>query len=127
MAFPTIIIGILLIALGAGGYGYALSNETPENKASMTALIPAYFGVALLVCGVLAFKQSRRKVVMHLAVLIGVLGFAGALMRPISKSMKGESVDWTSVPVMSQLTMAGLCLIFVIMCVNSFIQARRAR
>ena len=53
MAVPTLIAAVLLIAVGAMGY----ASQDPD-KASITALIPAFLGGALAICGLLAFKDG---------------------------------------------------------------------
>lgn len=96
-----------------------------------TALIPAWFGVALGFGGLLAISpsESRRKLFMHINVTIGLLGFLGGAVEAIrgyvSASHAGHQPDM--VALASKLTMTGLMLIYVILCVRSFIAARRAR
>ena len=119
MANITIIIGLLLIALGAGGY-YG------GGQASMTAMIPAFFGLPIALLGVVALKEKLRKHAMHGAVLLGLLGFVGALMRPVMK-LFGEEPFELNMAVGSQLAMAAICLVFVVLCVRSFIAARKSR
>jgi len=119
MANITIIIGLLLIALGAGGY-------FGGGQASMTALIPAFFGLPIALFGALALKEKLRKHAMHGAVLLGLLGFVGALMRPVKK-LFGEEAFELNLATGSQLVMAAICLIFVVLCVRSFIAARKSR
>ncbi len=120
MALPTLLIAGLLIALGAVSY-------TLSESKSFTAFIPSVVGLLIGLCGLLALKESLRKHAMHAAALLGLLGFVGGLMRPGMQLAKGESIDWGSLKVVTQLGMAGLCLIFVLLCINSFIQVRRAR
>lgn len=121
----TIVIGVLLVLLGVGTYGAALAGMT-GTAASPTALIPAFFGIVLIACGaVVSAKPTLRKHVMHVAALVGVLGIVGALMRPI-KAMAAGTFS-LSIPVMAQLAMAVLCVVFVVLCVKSFIDARKAR
>ena len=119
MANITIIIGLLLIALGAGGY-YG------GGQASMTAMIPAFFGLPIALLGVVALKEKLRKHAMHGAVLLGLLGFVGALMRPVMK-LFGEEPFELNMAVGSQLAMAAICLVFVVLCIRSFIAARKSR
>src|SRR5581483_1239793 len=71
-----ILTGALLIGLGAWGY---LGAEAEHR--SVTALIPAFFGLALVLLGLLAFKEHLRKHVMHLAAMIGLIGLAVPLAR----------------------------------------------
>ena len=127
MSMPKIAmtVGVLLIVLGVGTYGAAAAGLT-GGEVSKTALIPAGFGILLLLCGIVVqAKPNLRKHVMHVAALIGVLGVVGALMRPLRALSAGTFA--LSLPVAAQLLMAALCAIFVVLCVKSFIEARKAR
>lgn len=111
-------IGRLLVAVGIIGYGYGwyMGNQ------SVTALIPAVFGVVLMLLGYVSnAKESLRKHMMHVAVLLALIGFILPAGRLISKA--GEFV--VSAATLSQIAMALLCLVFVVMSVRSFIAARR--
>jgi len=122
MALPTIIIGLLLVAVGYWGF----SEQTVEPK-SKTALIPAYFGLALIVLGVLSTIDGLRKHVMHLAAIAGLFGAIGGLY-PIFKQATSEAgIDIKSPSVISSASMVGLCVLFVFLCVRSFINVRKAR
>jgi hypothetical protein len=124
MARVTLVFAALLIALGLAGFFGTGSQH-------YTALIPTWFGVALAVFGVLAISpnESRRKLFMHINVTIGLLGFLGAAFRAVTSygHARSEGVDPNWIAVGSQLAMAGLLLIYVVLCVMSFIDARRAR
>jgi hypothetical protein len=95
-----------------------------------TALIPTWFGLALGIFGFLAISPSegRRKFFMHINVTIALLGFLGAAGRAVygyaHASSAGTSPD--AIALGSQAAMAGLMLIYVILCVRSFIAARRS-
>ena len=54
------------------------------------------------------------------------LGLVGALFRP-AKALADGTLDLAKVPTRLQLVMAGLCLVFVLLCVRSFVEARRRR
>lgn len=129
MAFVAAIFGGLLILLGLVGYMQPeLMGTVGEKGTSVTALIPAFFGGIIEICGLLTImKPNLRKHTMHAAAAIGLLGFLGAVMRPVSKLMKGESLDFNTAAVRSIIIMAVLCLIFVGLCVKSFVDARKAR
>jgi hypothetical protein len=116
MASITILFGLLLTLLGLAGYFLT-------GTSSFTALIPAIFGLPLMVLGVLARNESARKHAMHMASLIATLGFVGALV-PLLRTPTGVR---STVALTSQLTMVLLTGIFVALCVRSFISARRAR
>ncbi|MCS6866274.1 MAG: hypothetical protein RMJ56_09495 [Gemmataceae bacterium] len=122
MAWPTVICGALLVLVGIVGYG--TSEVQPP---SLTALIPAFFGVALIVCGLFAFNDKIRKHAMHLAAVIGLLGVVGGFMPLIRQINKGDGFDPFKKSAVAGELMILVCAVFVGLCVNSFIQARRAR
>ena len=109
----TILFGVLLVITGVTVY----IQTGSEHK---TALIPAFLGGGLVICGLLAANEGRRMVVMHIAVVIGLLGFIGSMAK-LFKS--GQSTAAFAGKAIS----AGLCAVFIALCVRSFIQARRAR
>lgn len=121
MANVTMLFGLLLMLLGFGGFVATGSHH-------FTALIPAGFGLLLGVCGFLARKPERRKLYMHIAVTLGLAGFV-ATVTSIYKIMQIVQHQVVARPaaVYSQFIMCLLCLIFVILCVRSFIAARRTR
>ena len=131
MPVVTVVFGLLLIALGlwgrfGGEWGLwaPLGLPAPEHL-SGTALIPAYFGGAFVLLGLLALKESFLKQAMHLAALLGVVGFLAAGLRLLTSVYSKGTVQ--GVAGVSTATMTGLCALFVLLCVNSFIQARRRR
>ena len=121
LARITIFYAVLLIVLGVVGF-FATGSQ------HQTALIPAYFGVLIGVCGVLARRPERRKLYMHIAVTLGLLGFLGTVK---SIYQMFQIVQHQFVPlhaaVYSKFTMCVLSLAFVVLCVRSFIAARRGR
>ena len=122
MAKVTLVFAILLAALGVAGY-LGSGSRYP------TALIPLYFGVALGIFGILAISPSekRRKLFMHVNVTIGLLGFIGGLVTAIlgvhSAAIPGALIS----AEVSKSLLALLMLIYVLLCVRSFINVRRAR
>lgn len=125
MAIPALITSLLLIVVGVVGY----VNGTPgdDGKVSPTALIPAFFGAVIGICGVLALNAKFRKHAMHLAAMVGLLGAVGGFMPLVRQYNKTGSFDPTKPSAISGELMILICLVFVGMCVNSFIQARKAR
>ena len=120
MAKITIGLGLVLIALGLGSY-------FGTGRASVTALIPAFFGLPLLLLGLVALNERMRKTAILIAVVIGLLGFAGTvsgLLKLRALLTGGELERPTAVAV--QAAMAIVCFVFVLLCVWSFIKARRA-
>ena len=123
MAKVTIVVGIVLIALGAIGF-------IGTGSTHPTALIPAWFGIALTICGFLANSPSekRRMLVMHIAVTVGLLGFIGSGAMAIIETVKAHGGPLAHpAAVESQIAMAVICLIYVGLCVRSVIAARRGR
>ena len=122
MAQVSILFGTLLFVLGVLAY-------VMTGSVHPTALIPMYFGLPLVVFGILAKSpiEGRRKLFMHINVTIGLLGFLGAASSAIheyghARSM-GVEVDMKALS--AQLAMAVITFIYVNLCVRSFINARR--
>jgi hypothetical protein len=124
MAKVTIVFAVLLIILGLVSY-FGTGSLHP------TALIPAWFGLALGLFGFLAISpsESRRKLFMHVNVTIGLIGLIGAAWRAISSYGHAHSrgIDPDKIALAAQGAMAGLLLIYVLMCVKSFVDVRRNR
>ena len=115
----TIAVGVILIALGLLGY-LVFGGDDP----SVTALIPAFFGVPIALLGVLALKPGIRKHAVHGALVFGLLGFLAPLGRIVPVAIRGEL---QAVPSTFMLVaMAVTCLVFVVLGVRSFVAARRA-
>jgi len=121
---PTlaIVFGIILDALGFGAY-VATGSHSP------TALIPAFFGTIIFLCGLLSvFIPKIRMHLMHVAALVGLLGTLGGLGMGLPKL--GALIAGTAERPLAagmQIAMGVLCLVFLVLCVKSFIDARRAR
>jgi len=65
---------------------------------------------------------------MHVAALVGLLGALGGFGRGIPKLLAGPGVDATISPaVWASLSMGLISLVFLVLCVKSFIDARLAR
>ena len=121
MATTTIGFGVVLILLGLGGY-------FGTGMVSLTALIPAAFGLLLAVFGAMARDDKKRKMAMHIAVTVGLLGFLGTVpgLLKIGALLSGGEVARPAA-VVSQSIMAVLMAVYVAMCVKSFIDARKKR
>jgi hypothetical protein len=121
MAKLTIGVGVVLILLGAWGF-------VGTGSAHPTALIPAYFGVALAAAGALANSEDAKKRMlwMHVAVTVGLLGFLGSAVMVVVENVKAHGGPLAHpVAVEDQAAMAVICLVYVGLCVRSFIAARR--
>ena len=121
MARTTILFGLALIVLGVVGY-------FATERVSITALIPAFFGVPLVLLGWAALNERYRRHAMHVAVALGLLGFLGSARGLIAlpRLMSDAGVERPAA-VAAQATMAILMLVYVSLGVRSFIAARRAR
>ena len=126
MAPIAILFGVLLTLLGGGVYAYSLATE--PDRASMTSLIPAFFGISLIVLGVVARDEKKRMHAMHGAAMVGLIGFAIPAAMVILALIRGQAFqEGYELRHGVQSIMAVLCAIFVGWCVKSFIDARKAR
>ncbi len=114
----TFVFAALMVVLGVGGY-VVTGAESP------TALIPAAFGAAFAICGLVATRHLQHG--MHAAAVFAVLGLLGTA-RSLTRlpDLLAGSVDRPAA-VTAQAIMAVLCVVFIVLCVRSFIEARRAR
>ena len=112
-------VGAALLALGLAGY-FGTGMTSP------TALIPAAFGILLVALGIMARNPAKRKLAMHIAVIVGLIGFAGSVRGLAGGVMmlSGQEVARPAA-VISQSIMAVLTLLFTLLCIRSFINARR--
>lgn len=124
MAKLTMAFGAVLALLGVGVY-LSVGERAP------TSLIPAVFGVLLLVLGALANTENvkQRKITMHIAVVIGLLGFVFPFARSLPRlieAAKGQTI-LRPLAVEEQMAMAIVCLVYTVLCVRWFIAVRRTR
>ncbi|MDF1859205.1 MAG: hypothetical protein P1U87_03255 [Verrucomicrobiales bacterium] len=118
----TYICSILLILLGA--LGYFAWEALGASKQSITAAIPAFVGILMLIGGLVANKNHMAG--MHIAVLFSLLGAIAGLGRLIPSAIKG-SLDWGATSTLLILGMTLICAYYTVMAVRSFIAARKAR
>ena len=124
MPSTTIMFGALLILVGIAGYGYVMTTPNP----SVTALIPAIFGIILVLLGFLAkTKENLRKHLMHAAVVVALLGFLGTASSFVKIATVFSGTAERPVAIIAQFATAIICLIYVILSVKSFIDARKNR
>jgi hypothetical protein len=119
MPFIAIAFGDLLLLLGIIGY-------VVTGMESWTALIPAFFGLPINILGLAALKADWRKHAMHAAAglsLLGLLGSGRGLVQ-LFTLLGGGEVERPGA-VISQSIMAVLCFVFLLLCVFSFVNARR--
>lgn len=119
MASITIALGVALIIVGLAGYFLT-------GAVSLTALIPAAFGLVIAVLGLIARDERKRKHAMHGAVVVALLGFLGSVrgLLQIGALLAGTAARPAA--VVAQTIMAVLTLGYIVMAVRSFVRARRA-
>ena len=121
MAIAAIVTGALLVLSGVAFY----VGITPHH---FTALIPAVLGLVIFILGLAARNEKIRRHAMHGAMLFGLIGFLGSLMGIPSwiKMLQGQPA-FRPQAAQEQFLMFIICGVFLIMCINSFVKARRAR
>lgn len=122
MSKLTVSIGSLLILLGVAAY--VILAVGSGTSASVTALIPAFAGIPILLLGLAARNESYRAHAMHGVAVLALLGFllpAGRLGMLIGRGGEASLLGTGSL-----VLMAALCGYLLVQCVRSFIVARRA-
>lgn len=117
----SVSIGVMLIILGLMAYYIT-------DAVSITALIPAFFGIVFTALGFLGQKSdSMRKHSMHAALLLALLGLGGSFggLNSIIGILFGQNPPARLNAAISQATMALLCLAFIVTGLKSFIKARK--
>lgn len=121
MAKLSIAYGVIFILMGLYGY-FGISSE------SVTALIPTFFGIPMLIFGWMALNEKNLKHAMHGAAVLTLLGFAGTVggLFKFFRMLGGAEMERPAA-VTVQAIMAVMCLVFLILAVKSFIDARKNR
>ena len=117
----TTLLAVVLLALGVGLW-------LGTGRESMTALIPAFLGLGFGIAAAVASTPKRRMHAMHGAALLALAGIAGGAMGVPSliKHLGGEAIERPAA-AWGRSVLAVLCLVYLVLAVRSFIQARRAR
>ncbi len=121
MPQTAIAFGVVLSLIGVAFFA-------ATGAASPTALIPAFIGILMILAGAVARREGLRRHGMHAAALVGTLGFLGCLPGLARlPSLLGAAPVLRPLAVVEQSLTAAVCLVFVALCVRSFVKARRAR
>ncbi|MEO8736624.1 MAG: hypothetical protein ABI380_08800 [Edaphobacter sp.] len=123
MAKLTIVFGILLILIGVSGFVYT-------GSAHPTALIPAGAGILFIVFGVLANSENakQRMLWMHISVTVALLLFLSLIRADIDVIRLSRGVSFPyPVAILEKSATSLISLLYVLLCVRSFIAARRQR
>lgn len=114
MPATTRLVGMILAVLGIGSY-------LGTGRTSVTALIPAIFGVVFLLLAWLARNEAARKHVMHAAMVIALVGIGGTGSRLLG------ATDFTRPATLAQLLTVIVLAWYLGKGIKSFRDARRAR
>jgi hypothetical protein len=114
MTGTTRLVGLLLAVLGIVSY-------VGTGRTSITALIPAFFGVVLLALAWIARSESARRHAMHVAMVVALVGIAGSASRLL------QATDFTRPATLAQLATVLLLAWYLGKGIKSFRDARRAR
>jgi len=123
MAKLTTGFGILLIVLGILGF-------VATGSAHPTALIPVGIGLLFVLFGIMANSPDgkKRMLWMHISVTVALLVFLGMIPACIDVIRLSRGVSFPYPAAVEEKAALGLfCLIYVLFCVRSFINARRSR
>jgi hypothetical protein len=121
MAKMTYWVGLALVVLGVVGF-------VGSGAQSVTALIPSVIGAILAGLGIAARQDSRRKLMIHIALVIALIGFLGSIrgLIQLPDLITGDEVElpWA---VAVQSVMAVILLGYLIVAIKSFVGARSGR
>ena len=120
MPATTIALGVTLIVLGLTGY-------VLTDAVSLTALIPAAFGLLFVLAGLIARNDRMRMHAMHAAVVLALLGFLGSVRGLLRIGDVFHATSARPAAIVAQSIMAVLTVGYIVIAVRSFVQARRAR
>lgn len=117
----TFVIGGILVVLGVVAY-------VATAAASVTALIPAFVGILLLVCGAIGTRgESARKHAIHAALVVALVGALGSLMQVVKLGEVFAGTAERPIAVVLSTVMFVLLVAYVVLGVRSFVAARKAR
>ncbi len=117
------VFGVLLVCVGVAGF-------VLTGSVHPTALIPSWAGLLFVVFGFLAnsAEAKRRMLWMHVSVTVALLLFLGTVKSDIDVIRLSRGTEFSHpVAIEEKAAMSLLCLLYVLLCVRSFIAARRGR
>jgi len=122
MAKITVLFALMFVALGLLGY-------IGTGSAHPTALIPTWIGLVLGLFGALSFSPDagKRKLFMHINVTVALLASIGTVVEVIRGTLHAAATGIAprTAAVAAKWSLAGLLLVYIILCIRSFIAARR--
>ena len=123
MAKLTIALGVLLLLIAAAAF-VATGSSHP------TSLIPGAVGLLFILFGSLANSPDpkKRMLWMHVAVTVALVMFLGTIKADLDVFRLAHGATFPHpIAIEEKAAMSLLCLLFVLLCVRSFIAARRQR
>jgi hypothetical protein len=122
MAKTTLVFSLIYILIGIGGY-------FASGKASVTALIPSFFGIVFFILALIAVKKPNLHKHMLHGIMLLVLISLGGTFKGFGKMLSwlnGQEIE-RLLAVQIQGVFFILNLVLLVLGINSFIQARKAR
>jgi len=119
----TVVFGILLVLVALAGF-------VSTGSSHPTSLIPGGVGLLFVVFGLLANSEDAKKRMlwMHVAVTVALLMFLGTTPADLDVFRLAHGVSFPHpIAIEEKAATSLLCLIYVLLCVRSFIAARRGR
>ena len=121
MTKTTYIYSFVLILIGLIGY-------IVTSAQSITALIPSFFGLAVLILAVWSKNEKRAPLAMHIVsglALVGFLATVSGIVKVVSL-LGGDEIARPAASI-SQAIMALLSAGYLSLSITSFVSARRNR
>ncbi len=119
MTQTTRLVGIALAVLGVVSY-------LATGRTSVTALIPAFFGIVLIVLAWVGRNEPARRHAMHAAMVVALLGIGGTAARLVP-GIVGGTLDLARAAVWAQIATVVLLAWYLAKGIQSFRAARLAR
>ena len=116
----TVVTCALLVVTGLIAY---LGTGT----SSMTALIPAFVGAPILICGVIGRQPSLYRHATHAALVVALIGALGSLMNVVKIGQLITGTAERPVAIVVSLILFVLCSNYLAAGVYSFVEARKGR
>ena len=103
---------------------WGVSISLISSSDSLTSFIPSFFGLPILLFAVLTVKfKEKKKLFMHIVVTFGLLVFIGGL--DIIRGALKNNLFENFYADLSKIMMLLTGLVFTILCIRSFIFARK--
>lgn len=121
LTHSTLVLAVVLIVVGLVAY-------LATGRQSVTALIPAFLGVPLLVCALLARREGARRGALGTASVLALLGLGGTASGLVktARLIGGATLERPEAAV-TQAVVAVACLAYLVLALRALRQARRSR